>query len=161
MKMRKLSLRIAMAFAIILATASYAGAGAMLADLENALMCKCDDKCGKVLINCTCSTADETRAKFSTALESGLTVDQIIQMQVDKYGETVLSAPTKNGFNLTAWITPFIALLAGGLGITKIIDLWIRKKRGVVEAEEKESDSGDISGKYSARLREELDKIEL
>ena len=40
-------------------------AGAILADLENALMCKCDDKCGKVLINCTCSTAAKTRKKFT------------------------------------------------------------------------------------------------
>ena len=31
---------------------SIAGAGAILQDLENQLMCKCDDKCGKVLINC-------------------------------------------------------------------------------------------------------------
>ena len=33
---------------------SKVSAGAVLADLENALMCQCDDKCGKVLINCTC-----------------------------------------------------------------------------------------------------------
>ena len=51
-----------------------AGAGALLDDLENQLMCKCDDKCGKVLINCTCSTSDKTRAKFSKMLESGITV---------------------------------------------------------------------------------------
>ena len=43
---------------------SIVGAGALLQDLENALMCKCDDKCGKVLMNCTCSTADKTRANF-------------------------------------------------------------------------------------------------
>ena len=77
-------------------------AGSLLQDLENALMCKCDDKCGKVLINCTCSTSDKTRKNFSKMLDSGLTVEQIIKSQVDEYGETVLSAPTKFGFNLTA-----------------------------------------------------------
>ena len=66
---------------------SFVSAGALLQDLENALMCKCDDKCGKVLMNCTCSTSDETRVKFSKMLESGLTVEQIIKMQV------VLPAP--------------------------------------------------------------------
>ena len=89
-------------------------AGAVLADLENALMCKCDDKCGKVLINCTCSTAAKTRKKFTKMLESGITVEQIIQQQITEYGETVLSAPTKAGFNLTAWVMPFGALLIGG-----------------------------------------------
>ena len=103
-------------------------AGALLEDLENQLMCKCDDKCGKVLINCTCSTSDKTRAKFSKMLESGITVEQIVKMQVDKYGETVLSAPTKFGFNLTAWMTPFVALVAGGFGVRKVLLAWVCKK---------------------------------
>ncbi|MBT6408291.1 MAG: hypothetical protein HOK16_02360, partial [Nitrospina sp.] len=100
---------------------SVVSAGAVLQDLENALMCKCDDKCGKVLINCTCATSDKTRAKFSKMLDSGLTIEQIIKMQVDEYGETVLSAPTKFGFNLTAWVTPFVALIAGGFGVRKVL----------------------------------------
>mgnify|MGYP001572931317 CR=1 FL=1 len=103
-------------------------AGVLLEDLENQLMCKCDDKCGKVLINCTCSTSDKTRAKFSKMLESGITVEQIVKMQVDKYGETVLSAPTKFGFNLTAWMTPFVALVAGGFGVRKVLLAWVCKK---------------------------------
>ncbi len=103
-------------------------AGVLLEDLENQLMCKCDDKCGKVLINCTCSTSDKTRAKFSKMLESGITVEQIVKMQVDKYGETVLSAPTKFGFNLTAWMTPFVALVAGGFGVRRVLLAWVGKK---------------------------------
>ena len=80
---------------VTIINSSMASAGAVLSDLENQLMCKCDDKCGKVLINCTCSTADKNRKKFTKMLESGLTVDQIVQQQIEKYGETVLSAPTK------------------------------------------------------------------
>lgn len=139
---------------------SSASAAALLADLENALMCKCDDKCGKVLINCTCATSDKTRAEFTKMLDSGLTVDQIIKMQVDKHGETILSAPTKNGFNLTAWVTPFVALLAGGFGISKIIEAW--KRRGGSESHEPEMEDSDtqIPSKYSNRIQEELDRIE-
>ena len=140
--------------------ASSAGAGAVLQDLENALMCKCDDKCGKVLINCTCSTSDKTRAKFSKMLESGLTVEQIIKMQVDEYGETVLSAPTKFGFNLTAWMTPFVALVAGGFGLRKVFQSWIGKKEGD-DSPEMPVDEPEISEKYSKRLKDELDGIEL
>ena len=108
---------------------SLANAGAVLSDLENQLMCKCDDKCGKVLINCTCSTADKNRKKFAKMLESGLTVDQIVQQQVEKYGETVLSAPTKSGFNLTAWVIPFGALMIGGGWITQASKWMGRKKQ--------------------------------
>ena len=135
-------------------------AGALLEDLENQLMCKCDDKCGKVLINCTCSTSDKTRAKFSKMLESGITVEQIVEMQVDKYGETVLSAPTKFGFNLTAWMTPFIALIAGGFGVRKVLLAWGGKK-GHIDSVEAPISESKISEKYSKRLKDELDGIEL
>ena len=135
-------------------------AGSLLQDLENALMCKCDDKCGKVLINCTCSTSDKTRAKFTKMLESGLTVEQIIKSQVDKYGETVLSAPTKFGFNLTAWVMPFIALIAGGVGVKKIISSWVGKKQ-ISDTRDEAEIKPATPGKYSKRLQDELDEIEL
>ena len=135
-------------------------AGSFLQDLENALMCKCDDKCGKVLVNCTCSTSDKTRAKFSKMLDSGLTVEQIIKSQVDEYGETVLSAPTKFGFNLTAWVMPFIALVAGGVGVRKVIYSWMGKKEETATQDEPEEKTA-TSEKYSKRLQDELDGIEL
>jgi len=139
---------------------SIAGAGALLQDLENQLMCKCDDKCGKVLLNCTCSTSDKTRAKFSKMLDSGITVEQIVKMQVDEYGETVLSAPSKFGFNLTAWMTPFVALVAGGFGVRKVLNSWVGKKSDS-DAEENPVAEAKVSDKYSKRLKDELDRIEL
>jgi len=135
-------------------------AGSLLQDLENSLMCKCDDKCGKVLINCTCSTSDKTRKNFSKMLDSGLTVEQIIKSQVDEYGETVLSAPTKFGFNLTAWVMPFMALIAGGVGIRKILYTWVGKKQPE-DVQGKPEEQPAKPGKYSKRLQDELDGIEL
>jgi cytochrome c-type biogenesis protein CcmH len=141
-----------------------ASAAVVISDLENALMCKCDDKCGKVMINCTCSTSDKTRADFREKLESGLTTEQVIQIYVDKYGETILSAPTKTGFNLTAWLTPFAALVGGGLGIRKIAQAWLskgRKGNKVEESADEKNSSEPISGDDSKRLEKELDKLEL
>jgi len=159
MKSKSTIFGILLAMLLVAGSVTSAGAAALLADLENALMCKCDDKCGKVLVNCTCSTSDRTRAEFVKMLDSGLTVEQIIKKQVDKYGETVLSAPSKNGFNLTAWVTPFVALLAGGFGLGKVIEAW--KRKGAPENNKAETeDAPVIPGKYSDRLRDELDNIE-
>jgi cytochrome c-type biogenesis protein CcmH len=159
MKIQSTIFAIFLALFLLAGNASSAAAAAQLADLENALMCKCDDKCGKVLVNCTCATSDKTRAEFSKLLDSGLTVEQIIKAQVDKHGETILSAPSKTGFNLTAWMTPFVALLAGGFGLGKIIEAW--KRKGAPEEEKSETkDVPSIPSKYSDRLRDELDNIE-
>ena len=145
-------------------------AGAMLADLENALMCKCDDKCGKVLMNCTCSTAAKTRKKFTKMLESGITVEQIIQQQVTEYGETVLSAPTKTGFNLTAWVMPFGALLVGGIGLRRLLNTWALNNKSGIELSDgqvggtsdadKDKSSDASSSKFSRHLQDELKRLE-
>jgi cytochrome c-type biogenesis protein CcmH len=155
---------------LFVVSAGLANAGAILSDLENQLMCKCDDKCGKVLINCTCSTADKNRKKFTKLLESGLTVDQIVQQQIEKYGETVLSAPTKNGFNLTAWVIPFGALMIGGVGLRRLLSGWVGKNKPGIELQNKEDGvrpevgsekSREMgSSKYSRRLQDELDRLE-
>ena len=155
---------------MVVTSAGSAYAGAMLADLENALMCKCDDKCGKVLTNCTCSTAAKTRKKFTKMLESGITVEQIIQQQVTEYGETVLSAPTKAGFNLTAWVVPFGALLVGGVGLRRLLNGWAASSKFDKELSGNQIDgvssvcndeSGTNSSKYSRHLQDELDRLEM
>ena len=155
---------------LVVAISGSVNAGAILADLENALMCKCDDKCGKVLINCTCSTAAKTRKKFTKMLESGLTVEQIIQQQVTEYGETVLSAPTKTGFNLTAWVMPFGALLVGGVGLRRLLNTWTAGNKSRTEFSDNQIDDisnadkdkpSDISSsKFSRDLQDELDRLE-
>ncbi len=151
-------------FAVLfLGLTSPLNAATQMADLENALMCKCDDKCGKVMINCTCDTSKKTREDFRQKLASGLTVDQVVQIYVDKYGETVLSAPSKSGFNLTAWITPFAVLIVGGVGVRKIIRSWTQKT--VTRSDESQEDSepkpqNAKSGQYSNRLKDELDRLE-
>ena len=103
-------------------------------------------------------------------LESGLTVDQIVQQQVEKYGETVLSAPTKNGFNLTAWVIPFGALMIGGGGLRRLLNGWVGKSKPDIELQNTEDGAAPKSGskksgemsssKYSSRLKDELDRLE-
>jgi len=154
-----------MSFWIAFSLVSTAQAATQMEDLENALMCKCDDKCGKVLINCTCDTSKETRKHLMSKLESGLTVKQIIKTYVDKHGETILSAPSKRGFNLTAWLTPFVALVIGGFGVRKVIQTWTRKSgvapiEPVEPAAKRDQDAGSADRSLQNRLQDELDQME-
>ena len=46
---------------------------------------------------------------------------------MDTYGETLLAAPTKKGFNLTAWVTPFLAILVGGCLVVLTLIRWTKR----------------------------------
>jgi len=137
-----------------------ARAATLMDDLENALMCKCKDKCGKVLVNCTCDTSKETRKDLAGKLASGLTVQQIVKIYVDKHGETVLSAPTKSGFNLSAWVTPFLALMVGGVGVRKALKSWKRPLADTPFDEVSDSPQPPAASQHSSRVQRELDRLE-
>ena len=78
---------------------------------------------------------------------------------MDQYGEAVLAAPTKKGFNLTAWILPFLGLFIGVWIVRTSIVKWVRKREEMVaSAPAQKADEAD--SKYRKKLREELEKFE-
>jgi len=54
-------------------------------------------------------------------LSEGSTKDEIYDIFLDKYGPTVLISPPFSGFNILAWVLPFIALLGAGYFIYKYV----------------------------------------
>ncbi|MBI2950682.1 cytochrome c-type biogenesis protein CcmH, partial [bacterium] len=74
-----------------------------------------------------------------------------------EYGEVVLAAPTKKGFNLTAWILPFVAILAGAGIVRAVVKRWTRP--GAQPAHEPASEAeGDVE--YRARVERELKDLD-
>jgi cytochrome c-type biogenesis protein CcmH len=96
---------------------------------------------------------------LSTRIQNGETKEQIIGYFVNKHGERILSAPTKRGFNLVAWITPFAVIIIVGFFIKRIIHEWATK--GITE-EAKGSDfkTQDSLDKYKKILEKELEEFE-
>ena len=84
--------------------------------------------------------------------------EQIIQSYVDQYGETVLSAPPRKGFHLTAWILPFAAFLIGG----SILFVYLKQQHRAEQSVEKTTDLRDVAeiqkDTYYQRLQEELNQ---
>jgi cytochrome c-type biogenesis protein CcmH/NrfF len=81
------------------------------------LICQCG--CNEQLSVCAmqnCSSATPMRAEIRERLQKGESVQVIVQSFVDRVGKKVLSAPTMQGFDITAWIMPFAALCLG-LGV--------------------------------------------
>ena len=90
-------------------------------ELGHQLMCICG--CGQVLLECNhvgCPDSDRMRNELSEAIARGDNDSLILQGFVQKYGPTVLAAPTTKGFDRTAWIMPFVALVLG-FGIVVLV----------------------------------------
>ena len=76
--------------------------------LGHQMMCMCG--CNQVLLECNhvgCAYSERMRNELTAGLERGDNDSLILQSFVQKYGNTVLAAPTNSGFNIVAWITPF------------------------------------------------------
>ena len=85
---------------------------------------------------CPGQTIDQSSSELSVQmrslvrekLEQGETREEILQFFVERYGETVLAAPVKSGFNLIVWLAPILGILTGGIMLWVIIRRWVRGK---------------------------------
>lgn len=90
--------------------------------VESQVICQCG--CTKVNAVCDCQTAADMRTEIGKMLDEGKTPKQILDSYVQRYGKTVLAAPTKQGFDITAWVTPFIAIGVAGGGLWFVLKRW-------------------------------------
>ncbi len=100
--------------------------------LGHQLMCACG--CNQVLLECNhvgCTYSDRMRNELSAGLERGDSDSLVLQSFVQKYGSTVLAAPTSKGFNRVAWIMPFAVFLLAIFGTIWLVRLW--KSRAVAQ----------------------------
>ena len=96
-------------------------------EVEESLTCQCG--CGLTVHSCNhlqCSSGDPIKKEIAERIARGEDKDTILAAFRDRYGEKILSSPTFQGFNWIAWIMPFAAVLAGGLGISLVIRRWTR-----------------------------------
>ncbi len=133
-------------------------------EVSNELVCRCS--CGLVLEACNhtgCGSAIPMRELVKQKVEAGESKEQILEYFVAQYGEEVLAAPTKRGFNLTVWIAPFAVIVAGAVLIALLVSLWVRRRATAAVG----SAVGDVSDRrteveqrYERIFEEELNDFE-
>ena len=95
-------------------------------EIGHRLVCICG-ACGDLLLECNhvgCAYSDHMRNELMAAVTRGDSDDLVQQSFVQKYGPTVLAAPTTTGFDRTAWIVPFLALGAGLVLVILVVRAW-------------------------------------
>jgi cytochrome c-type biogenesis protein CcmH len=99
--------------------------------LEGKLRCNCG--CNLDVFTCrttdfTCTTSPAMHRVVLARLDSGMTAPQVLAAFEKQYGEVVMMAPPRRGFNLAAYFMPFVGLLAGFLIVGFVIRGWFRAR---------------------------------
>jgi cytochrome c-type biogenesis protein CcmH len=125
---RRLALLVIVAGALFAAAAQ--GKAPSFQELEESLTCQCG--CGLTVHSCNhlqCPSAIPLRQEIREQMGLGKDKDAILAHFAGKYGEKILSSPTTTGFNLTAWVTPFVAVALGGFFVVFTLLSWRRRER--------------------------------
>lgn len=127
--------------------------------IEESLVCMCETCPSLVLKTCMCGYAENMKTEIRAMVDEGKTEEEIVQIFVDRYGERVLALPVQEGFNLTAYVAPFLAILFGGGIIFTLVRRWQDRVRG--EPKEKIPDGTPKveDDPYRKKLEEELESF--
>jgi len=146
--------------ALALAITILAGAGdptSRFNGLGHQLMCICS--CGQILLECNhvgCPDSDGMRNELMAAVSRGDSDSLVEQAFVQKYGPTVLAAPTTSGFDRTAWIMPFVALFLGFGLVVFVVRAWKNRPAPAI-ADGLRPGKGEAFDQYREQARKETD----
>jgi cytochrome c-type biogenesis protein CcmH len=126
-----------------------------LAGISQSLTCQCG--CGLTVANCnhpTCSFSVPVREQIESMIGRGESGAQIVAFYRHKYGEKVLSAPTTEGFNVMAWVMPFLVVVVGGAVIVYTANRW--RSLPAAEGERAGSTPQSAGTQFDAELKNRL-----
>jgi len=126
-------------------------------EITRGLACPCG--CNMIVSACEgsmeCSHAKQITDQVSKMIDKGKSKNDIIRFFVNSYGEKILAVPTKKGFNLTAWILPFFAIILGA-GIVYIFLNRSIISRKNTESRINSSETQALDKKYIDQFEKEL-----
>lgn len=124
-----------------------------LPELERELICP---TCHETLAASTSPIAERMRVFIRARIAAGDTKSEIKAKLVDQFGESVLAAPPKSGFNLLAWVLPLggIVIAAGVVGL--LAYRWSRGRKGEEAGEPSTNGRFSLDPELERRVDEEL-----
>ena len=124
-----------------------------LQKLEKEVMCP---TCNSTLELSHAPIADRIRAFIVGRIDAGDSEKQIKDKLVAEFGERILAAPTKSGFNLIAWVFPFVGIAVAAGVVLVVLRRWRRARRLGGDDEE----SAPIEPSLDRRIDEELARLD-
>jgi cytochrome c-type biogenesis protein CcmH len=127
-----------------------------LAELEREVICP---TCHTTLELSNSPIADRMRLFISARIAAGDTKSEIKSKLVDQFGEAVLAAPPKSGFNLLVWFLPLAGVAVGAVVLALVARRWSRAK-GPTEADPSSNGRAPLDPELERRLDEELARFD-
>jgi cytochrome c-type biogenesis protein CcmH len=121
---------------------------------EIALQLRCPVCQGLSVGDSPSELATEMRTLIREQLQQGKTPAQVLEYFAQRYGEWILLAPPKRGFNLIIWVLPFVLLPIGAAAVYLGARRWVR---GTTAGE---SPPPQLNATYAERLQRELDSYQ-
>ena len=126
--------------------------------LSELLVCQCG--CNQTLASCSmlnCHSATPMRAIIKEEIAKGTSDEAILAKFERQYGKVVLASPPAEGFNLTAWVMPFL-MLAGGSVVAYLAA--VRMKRAKTSPPASATGAVPIPAAYDSAIEKELESFE-
>ena len=131
------------------------------------LKCICGT-CAHALDECggECGMASHRRFEIQKLIDGGKTDEQVMEVELGKYGQQVFRVPLDRGFNRLAWLFPYAMTLGGVGGLVMLARRLTRRgneSRAAARAAEHPEASADESAEereLSERLDDELDELD-
>ena len=125
-----------------------------------ALQLKCPVCQGETVADSSASISQQMRLVIRQRLQEGQSEQQVLQYFAARYGNQILLAPPRQGFNLLAWLVP-AAMLLVGLGLLSFVARDWRTLARTPQPRENEQARADILNDpeletYRAQLEQEL-----
>ena len=129
-----------------------------LNELENEVMCPV---CNTTLAQSNSDAAKSIEREIEAKIAAGRTKSQIKDFLVQQYGESILAAPPKHGFNLLAWVLPLAGIGAAALILGVAAWGWTRGRTDHEPlAVQSSNGQGSIDPELDRRVDEELARFE-
>ena len=137
---------------LVLAAPAAAADPPTLADLEDEVICP---TCQTTLELSNSPIATQMRTFIRERIAAGDSKEEIKAQLVDEFGQGVLAAPPKSGFNLLAWLLPLAGLLAAVVAVT------FAARRYVARAPEPAAAAGPpLDPELERRVDDELERFD-
>jgi cytochrome c-type biogenesis protein CcmH len=148
-----------LAFALIMPGAALASEERpTLAELESEVMCPI---CNTTLELSDSPAADQIRREITRGIEAGKTKSEIKADLVAQFGEGILAAPPREGFNLLAWVLPLAGGFAGAVGLAFAARRWLGRREPEPAADPAANGRATVlDGDLERRLDEELARFD-